>query len=141
MKKILTKKWLAVPAVTLALLAGGSAFAQAYINVTVGGAFAPGVYGQIAIGSNPPPPVMNAQPVIYGQPVYGAAPIYLHVPEEQSRHWDRYCMQYRACGHPVYFVQMEPRNPWWTKHNEHLRGREADRVEPEHREDRREERR
>jgi hypothetical protein len=37
------------------------------------------------------------------------APVYLRVPREHSRHWNRYCSRYRACGRPVYFV----RNEWY----------------------------
>ncbi len=140
MKKNPYNQWLAIAVLIGSALFAVKTLAQAYVNVTVGGAFAPGVYGQIAIGSNPPPPVVNQQPMVVGQPIYGAAPIYLHVPIEQSREWGRYCSAYRACGYPVYFVQMDPRNPWWTRHNEHLRGREAYRIEDRH-EDRHGERR
>ena len=107
--------------VAAALVAGvtGAARAQAYGNVTVGGAFAPGVFGQISIGSNAPPPVMNVQPVIVGRPVYGAAPIYLHVAPQEYREWGRYCGKYRACGQPVHFVRVEQNNRWWDRHVDH----------------------
>ena len=114
--------WLALPAAALALTASDAARAQAYANVTIGGAFAPGVYGQIAIGNNPPPPVINAQPVIMGRPVYGAPLMYLHVAPEEYRDWGGYCSRYHACGYPVHFVQADPRNRWWEHHSEHLRG-------------------
>jgi len=123
---------LAAPLVALALMAGGAAHAQAYINLTAGGAFAPGVYGQISIGNNPPPPVINAQPVIVGQPVIGAPIMYLNVPVEQSHDWARYCGRYNACGRPVHFVRVDPREPWWDHHNEHLRGEDHYRHEEEH---------
>jgi hypothetical protein len=109
-------------AVALTLSVAGAAHAQAYANVTVGGAFAPGVYGQISLGNNAPPPVWNAQPVMHGQPVYGAPVMYLHVPQEEYRDWGRHCARYRACGHPVYFVRAEQSNRWWERHSEHLRG-------------------
>jgi hypothetical protein len=111
---------LAVPLLAIAL--AGAAHAQAYVNVTVGGAFAPGVYGQIVLGNNPPPPVVNVQPVIVGRPVYGAPVMYVHAAPEESRDWGRYCNRYGACGHPVYFVEVNPHNRWWEHHNEHLRG-------------------
>ena len=114
----------------LALSAAGAAQAQAYVNVTVGGAFAPGVFGQISIGNNPPPPVVNVQPIIAGPAVYGAPVMYLNVPPEESRDWPRYCNRYRACGHPVHFVRVEDNNRWWEHHNEHLRG-EANYVRPD----------
>lgn len=120
-----TGRWLALAVTALVFAVSGAAHAQAYVNVTVGGAIAPGVYGQIAIGNNPPPPVMNPQPVVVGRPVYGAPPMYLYVPPEHARDWARYCDYYHACGHPVHFVQMEERNRWWEQRREHLR-------EPEH---------
>jgi hypothetical protein len=138
-------RWLALPVIALLFSISSSVQAQPYVNVTIGGAIAPGVYGQIAIGNNPPPPVVNPQPVIVGQPVYGAAPMYLYVPPEHQRDWARYCASYRACGHPVHFVRMEEHNRWWEHRNEHLRGPdhylrpEARREEREH-EERRERR-
>jgi hypothetical protein len=123
--------WLALPVAALALTASGGARAQSYVNVTIGGAFAPGVYGQIAIGNNPLPPIINAQPIIVGRPVYGAPVMYLYVAPEEYRDWGRYCSRYRACGHPVHFVQVDQRNRWWEHHNEHLRG-EAYYRKPEH---------
>lgn len=133
--------WLALPAVALTLVASGSARAQAYANLTLGGAFAPGVYGQIAIGNNPPPPVINAQPVIIGRPVYGAPVMYLHVPPKEARDWRRHCARYHACGHPVHFVQTDPRNRWWAHDGEHHRG-DGYRSKHEHgRDDRQDQRR
>ena len=109
-------------ALVLTLSFAGVIRAQSYVNVTVGGAFAPGVFGQISLGTNPPPPVWNAQPVIYGHPVYGAPVRYLHVPQEEYRDWGRHCGRYRACGHPVHFVRVEQNNRWWENHSEYLRG-------------------
>ena len=48
--------------------AAGAAHAQAYVNATVGGELAPGVYGRIQIGNAPPPPLLYPQPVIIHQP-------------------------------------------------------------------------
>lgn len=107
----------ALAAATLALALCAPAQAQTYVNMTVGGAFAPGVYGQISLGNNPPPPVWNAQPVVVGHPVYGAAPMYLHVPQAEYRDWGRYCGRYQACGHPVHFVRVEENNRWWEQRN------------------------
>ena len=132
-------------ALALTLTVAGAAQAQSYVNVTVGGAFAPGVFGQISIGNNPPPPVLNVQPVIAGQLIYGAPVMYLNVPLEESRDWGRYCNRYHACGHPVHFVRVEENNRWWDHHNEHLRGESYYRRPVErdygHREERREDRR
>ena len=108
-----TKSLIAV--VVLAAGVAGAAHAQVYSNVTVGGAFAPGVFGQISIGNSVPPPVMNPQPVIVGRPVYGATPIYLHVAPQEYNDWGRYCGRYRACGQPVHFVRVEQNNRWWER--------------------------
>lgn len=127
----------ALAALALTLTIAGSAQAQAYANVTVGGAFAPGVFGQISMGNNPPPPVHNVQPFIAGTPVYGVAPMYLHVSQEEYRDWGRYCGRYRACGHPVHFVRVEQNNRWWEHHGEYLRGHGHYRHPREWRDDRR----
>jgi hypothetical protein len=112
-------------------MCAGTANAQSYANVTIGGQFAPGVYGQIALGNNPPPPVINVQPVIVGRPIHGAPVMYLHVPPEESRDWGRHCERYHACGRPVQFVRVEQDNRWWERHGEHLRGEDHYRK-PEH---------
>ncbi len=134
-------QWVAAPVFALALVGAGSANAQAYVNVTIGGQFAPGVYGQIALGNNPPPPVINMQPVIVGRPVYGAPVMYLHVAPEEYRDWARHCERYRACGHPVHFVRIEQNDRWWERHGEHLRGEGYYRKPEYKREDRRDHRR
>ena len=111
-----------------AFLFAGAAQAQSYVNLTVGGQFAPGVYGQISVGNAAPPPVINPQPVIVGTVVQGAPVMYMHVPEGERRHWERYCSHYNACGHPVHFVQVDEHNRWWEARNEH----EVRREEPRH---------
>lgn len=115
-----TKSLFAVVAITASM--ASAAQAQAYINIDVGGAFVPGVYGQISIGNNVPPPLMDAQPVVVGRPNYGAAPIYLHVSIDEYRDWGRYCSRYRACNQPVYFIRVDQNNRWWERNNDYLRG-------------------
>lgn len=107
-------RWFALPVAALIIAFASPAKAQTYMNMTIGGAFAPGVYGQIAIGDNMPPPLMNVQPVIVGRPVYGAPVMYLHVAPDEYRHWGRYCGRYNACGRPVNFVRVDERNRWWA---------------------------
>ena len=100
-----------------ALLAFGLCAAQAqdvYINGTVGGAIAPGVYGQITFGGRPPPPVLYAQPILVQRGPIAEPPLYLYVPPGHSKNWRRYCGRYNACGRPVYFVQVNERNRWWA---------------------------
>ena len=136
----LGRKALAAFALTLAI--AGTAQAQTYANVTVGGAFAPGVYGQISLGNNPAPPVWNAQPMVVGRPVYGAPVMYLHVPQQEYRDWGRYCGHYRACGRPVHFVRVDNNNRWWDHQHGYQRGYNNDyRRAEERRDDRRDERR
>lgn len=115
----------------LAALAAAFAFstspaqaADAYVNATVGGVFAPGVYGQIQIGNNPPPPVLYRQPVVITRgPAYVAEPLYLYVPPGHAKDWRKHCGRYNACGRPVYFVRADQNNRWWDGdrrgHNDH----------------------
>lgn len=109
-------------AAALAFAAALPATAQPYVNVTIGGVFAPGVYGQVAVGNNPPPPVFNAVPVIVGPPVVGAGVMYVYAADFEYRDWPRYCNRYAACGRPVYFVRADRSDPWWMRRNDYLRG-------------------
>lgn len=97
-------------AAALLLSAAGGAHAQAYVNATVGGELAPGVYGRINIGNAPPPPLIYAEPVIIQRPavVMPRSPIYLYVPPGHAKNWDKHCSRYNACSQPVYFVQEPP---------------------------------
>ena len=110
-----------------ALLAAAAPLAQAQnvsFNATISGPVVPGVYGQIAIGNGPPPPVVYAQPVIV-QPapvVVGAVPvepIYLHVPPGHAKNWRKHCQEYNACGRPVYFVRSAEYEPGYRPEHEH----------------------
>lgn len=105
-------------ATALLALACGLGVAQAqdvYINGTVGGAIAPGVYGQITFGGRPPPPVLYAQPMLIQRGPVAQQPLYLYVPPGHSKNWRRHCARYNACGRPVYFVQVNERNRWWAQ--------------------------
>ena len=110
------------------------------LNVILSGQVAPGVYGQVQLGSGPPPPLVYAAPVQI-EPVPDVAPlepIYLHVPPGHARDWSHFCGRYNACGRPVYFVRSEEYEPnyhprWrremererdWDRNREHGRGRE-----------------
>ena len=109
----------------------GSAQAQElYLNATVGGAFAPGVYGQISFGSQPPPPVLYAQPVWIQRAPVQPPPLYLYVPPGHSKNWAKFCGRYNACGRPVYFVKVNDSNRWWDHGRDGGRG-------PDRRDDRR----
>lgn len=107
----------------LALLAAGGAQAQGYVNATVGGELAPGVYGRINIGNAmTPPPVIYTEPVIIQRPavVVPRAPIYLYVPPGHAKNWGKHCHRYNACAQPVYFVQEPP-----PRRGPHHRGHQA----------------
>ena len=93
--------------------ASGGAHAQAYVNATVGGEIAPGVYGRIEIGNAPPPPLLYPQPVVVHPPAVALprSPIYLYVPPGHAKNWRKHCARYDACGQPVYFVKEPPRGP------------------------------
>ena len=110
-----------------ALFAAAIPLAQAQ-NVSfsdvISGPVVPGVYGQVAIGNSPPPPVVYAQPVIAlpAPVVVGAAPIepiYLHVPPRHAKNWHKYCHQYDACERPVYFVKSAEYEPGYHEHGHH----------------------
>ena len=94
-----------------AALACGTAGAQAYVNATVGGELAPGVYGRINIGNAPPPPLLYAQPVVIQPPavVVPRSPIYMYVPPGHAKNWSKHCARYNACAQPVYFEKEPPR--------------------------------
>jgi hypothetical protein len=97
-----------------ALAATPARAADTYINATVGGAFAPGVYGQVQFGNAPPPPLLYAQPVVYARgPAYVAQPVYLYVPPGHAKNWGKHCGRYNACNRPVYFVRADNSNRWW----------------------------
>jgi hypothetical protein len=116
-------------AATLLALAGGAAHAQAYVNATVVGELAPGVYGRIVIGNAPPPPVIYAEPIIIQRPtvVVPRSPIYLYVPPGHAKNWAKHCSRYNACGQPVYFVQEPPRGGYkYDKHEKHEKGHKGD---------------
>jgi hypothetical protein len=66
------------------------------------------ISGSIDIHGLPHPPLLVLPtPVIVtpGPAVVEREPVYLHVPADHRKHWDRYCHQYNACGEHVYFVQ------------------------------------
>lgn len=119
----------------LLTLAAGAVHAQAYINATVGGELAPGVYGRINIGNAPPPPLLYAEPIIIERPavMVPRSPIYMYVPPGHAKNWSKHCGRYNACGQPVYFVQEPPRGGYkHDKHDKHDKGHKGNK----HRDDR-----
>ncbi|QDL38382.1 hypothetical protein [Rhodoferax sediminis] len=104
-------------AAALLLLGATAARAQPYVNATVDGILAPGVYGRINIGNAPPPPVLYAQPVIITRPAVQVQqpPLYLYVPPGHAKKWSKHCAQYNACGRQVYFVNVDSRGKYKFK--------------------------
>ena len=106
-----------LPTVLAAALLAGTSLPAAAVDVGVSINFAqPGVYGRVDIGRFPAPvlvapaPVIAPVPVVVGAPrpavvVARPEPMYLWVPPGHRANWNRYCGQYHACGHPVYFVK------------------------------------
>ncbi len=99
--------------------ASTGAFAQADIAVSIG---QPGFYGNINIGSAPPPVTVYPQPILVQPTAVPLEPIYLRVPAEHYRHWPMYCQRYNACGRPVHFVNDEWYNSVYAPHYHSHRG-------------------
>jgi hypothetical protein len=127
----------AIPLVALSVLAIGAAVSPARaqnvsINATISGEIVPGVYGQVVLGNQSPPPVVYAQPVVVEPaPVIVGAPaiepIYLHVPPGHARNWRKHCHEYNACNRPVYFVRSAEYDPGYRPdHDHHEHGRHDD---------------
>ena len=95
--------------IALAALAAASATPSwSAVDVGVGITIRePGVYGRIEIGSQPPPPVLYAQPVLIRPQtvIVQQQPMYLYVPPGHAKDWGKHCGRYNACSRQVYFVQ------------------------------------
>jgi len=117
---------------TALVLSAAAVPAFAAVSVAIG---EPGFYGSIDLGNRPPPRVYNEQPIYAGPRVVEAQPMYLRVPPDHQRHWDRSCSRYDACGRPVYFVHED----WYHQQYTARRQDERRREEMQRREQRREE--
>lgn len=66
----------------------------------------PGFYGQLDMGNfQQVPQVIYREPRIIERVSVQRPPLYLMVPPGHSKHWEKHCYKYDACGRPVYFVQ------------------------------------
>jgi len=83
------------------------------LNVILSGEVRPGVYGQVQIGNAPRPVVVYERPqvVVVDRRYEREEPVYLHVPPDHARHWDRHCRDYHACERRVYFVRSREYEP------------------------------
>jgi hypothetical protein len=98
------------------------------IHVLLSGEVAPGLYGQVNIGDERPPPVVYTQPLLIEPQRDPPAPVYLHVPPGHARNWRRHCHEYNACNRPVYFVRSQEYDPEYQRHyRDHEHERELQR--------------
>lgn len=95
------------------------------IQVLLSGQVAPGVYGQVQLGSAPPPPVVYAQPMLIEPQPSPLPPVYLHVPPGHAKNWRGHCHEYHACNRLVYFVRSEEYAPDYD-HHDHGHGKHGD---------------
>ena len=106
------RQWFMVSMAAVALAGAGVARAgDLGIHIILSGQVAPGVYGQVHIGNDSPPPLVYAQPMLIVPQEAPPPPVYLHVPPEHARNWRRYCREYHACNRPVYFVRSAEYEP------------------------------
>src|SRR3981189_1782399 len=99
------------------------------IHVILSGEVAPGVYGQVQLGSERPPPLVYAQPMLIVPQRVPPPPVYLHVPPGHAKNWRKHCREYNACNRPVYFVRSEEYAPDYERRDydhEHDRSRHGD---------------
>lgn len=101
------------------------------IHVILSGQIAPGVYGQVRLGSEPPPPVVYAQPMLIEPQATPMAPVYLHVPPDHAKNWRKHCHEYHACNRPVYFVRSAEYAPG-DDHRDHGRDQDHGRGHDRH---------
>ncbi len=124
----------------LALMCAGAGASHAGgldIHLMLSGEVVPGLYGQVSIGNESPPPVVYAQPMLIEPQRVPPPPVYLHVPPDHAKDWRKHCHEYNACNRPVYFVRSREYDPEYQRHYqdyEHEREMERQRWEERHRE-------
>lgn len=132
-----------ISAVFVLLVGTGISRADVGINVLLSGQVAPGVYGQVRLGNEGPPPLVYARPMLIDAMPAPPPPIYLHVPPGHARNWRRHCHEYDACNRPVYFIRSEEYEPGfdrrrYEREHGHDRGRWHDGDQRGYRQDPRE---
>jgi hypothetical protein len=102
------------------------------VNVILSGQVAPGVYGQVQLGNDRPPPLVYTQPMLIVAQPQPPPPVYLHVPPGHARNWRKHCREYNACNRPVYFIRSAEYEPGFDRarydreHEDRGRGRDGD---------------
>jgi hypothetical protein len=125
--KDLNMRLITIVAILFAGISGARA-GDLGIRVMLSGQVAPGVYGQVQIGNDRPPPVVYAQPMLIEPQAAPPPPLYLHVPPGHARNWRKHCREYNACNRPVYFVRSEEYQPEYQRHYaDHAAEREQER--------------
>lgn len=102
----------------VAVLLAGAGICRAgdlNIHVILSGEVAPGVYGQVQLGSEGPPPLVYAQPMLIVPQRVPPPPVYLHVPPGHAKNWRKHCQEYNACNRPVYFVRSREYEPDYVR--------------------------
>ncbi|BBP01514.1 hypothetical protein [Sulfuriferula nivalis] len=103
------KRFLIAATLVTAAIATPTFAADVGVSVSIG---QPGFYGRLDIGGYPPPQVIYRQPMVVQQVSRDRPPIYLRVPASQTKHWEKHCRKYNACGERVYFVKDN-----WYRHD------------------------
>ena len=114
----------------LAVLLAGAGICRAgdlNIHVMLSGEVAPGVYGQVQIGGERPPPLVYAQPMLIVPQRDPPPPVYLHVPPGHAKNWRKHCHEYNACNRPVYFVRSQEYEPGYVADHGHDHDHDHDR--------------
>ena len=124
------RQWFMVSMAAVAL--AGASVARAGdlgIHIILSGQVAPGIYGQVQIGNDSPPPLVYAQPMLIERLDAPPPPVYLHVPPGHARNWRKHCREYNACNRPVYFVRSAEYEPDYERrrHDREDHGREQGR--------------
>src|ERR1700736_5258677 len=114
---MIMRHWVLTSMAAVALIGTGVGRAgDLNIRIILAGHLAPGVYGQVELGDEAPPPLVYAEPVLIVPVATPRPPVYLYVPPGHVRYWSRYCRQYNACSRPVYFVLSPEYEPSYVPH-------------------------
>ncbi len=127
-KGVTMKRFLIAAAIAIASLTTTASAADVGVSISIG---QPGFYGQLNIGDFPQPSVIYAQPMIIDhRSMRSQEPIYLRVPQNHYRNWNKYCHKYNACNRRVYFVHDNwYRNEYAPRYREKHQDRRNDRMD------------
>jgi hypothetical protein len=118
--------------IALVLASGVCRAGDLDIHVMLAGEVAPGVYGQVQIGNERPPPLVYAQPMLIEAQAAPPPPVYLHVPPGHAKNWRKHCREYNACNRPVYFVRSQEYEPAYERRDREYENDRSWRGEGDH---------